>query len=228
MMVTFDVPLLSPAHFIHSARLNIKWKGWSMKQQVEPAGLTPAAPNCNQSHNFTSTPTASASPVSGPRTHSSPSSSTSFNTATASTPTAIPRANNTMSTRRPAVALRPMLYGDLSVVRDPDFLIPPILHNVYLPDHERIPHELHELVVSMLTHNRGYQYWLWTNARIEEFLLRYFPQYYVKYVKLPGLLHKSDFIRYFLLYYIGGVYADMDMRAHRRMDPLLKRYIFFQ
>ena len=121
------------------------------------------------------------------------------------------------------IILKPTIHGDLSVLSDPSFQIPPILHDVYLPDSEIIPKALQPLVVSMLRENKGYQYWLWTNRRIEQLLEKYFPQYHSKYHMLPGLLYKSDFIRYFLLYYVGGVYADMDMRAHRRLDPLLQR-----
>ena len=126
----------------------------------------------------------------------------------------------------PEIILKPTIHGDLSVLSDPSFQIPPILHDVYLPDNEIIPKALQPLVVSMLRENKGYQYWLWTNRRIEQFLKKYFPQYHSKYQKLPSFLYKSDFIRYFLLYYVGGVYADMDMRAYRRLDPLLQKYYF--
>lgn len=74
-----------------------------------------------------------------------------------------------------------------------------------------------------------YEYIMWDDAKIDEFIEDKFPQYVTFYYSLPFHIMQLDFARYCILYEYGGIYADMDYLCMRNFyDELRKKTIFVE
>lgn len=109
---------------------------------------------------------------------------------------------------------------------DESILIPKIIHQTYkdenIPSHWRAGRAKCQLL------NPDYEYILWTDEMIEEFIGREFPWFLptLKSYKYP--IQKADVIRYFVLWKYGGIYVDLDDTCQRNFDPLLKYPVFLR
>ena len=66
-----------------------------------------------------------------------------------------------------------------------------------------------------------YQYILWDDEDIKNFVKNEFPWYYDTWENLSPFIKKVDAVRYMWMYKIGGIYFDLDVVAYKRMDHLL-------
>jgi mannosyltransferase OCH1-like enzyme len=66
-----------------------------------------------------------------------------------------------------------------------------------------------------------YQYILWDDTDIENFVKQYFSYYYETWKNLHPFIKKVDAVRYMWMYLIGGIYFDLDVVGMKRMDDLL-------
>lgn len=60
--------------------------------------------------------------------------------------------------------------------------------------------------------------------QLDLFIKNYLPDYYSMYKNYPYPIQKCDIIRYILMYLIGGVYSDLDVRINININKLLNKY----
>lgn len=59
----------------------------------------------------------------------------------------------------------------------------------------------------------AHEHFLWTDADLEEFVQRDYPQLYLFYMGLPVPILRADLARYLLLNTFGGIYTDADTES---------------
>ena len=64
----------------------------------------------------------------------------------------------------------------------------------------------------------GYDYILWTDESIENFVHTHFSWYLPTWNRLDPFIKKIDCIRYMWMYVYGGIYADIDMKCLKSFD----------
>ena len=62
---------------------------------------------------------------------------------------------------------------------------------------------------------------LWTDASSREFIAQNYRWFLDTFDSYPYAIQRADAIRYFVLHHYGGIYIDLDIGCHRRLDPLL-------
>jgi mannosyltransferase OCH1-like enzyme len=61
-------------------------------------------------------------------------------------------------------------------------------------------------------------YILWTDDEIDDFMKQFFPSFYPLFRAYDRHIKRVDVFRYFVLYEIGGLYADMDYVCYRNFE----------
>ena len=77
---------------------------------------------------------------------------------------------------------------------------------------------------SWLTKNPTWTYMCWNEKRCKQLMKGIFPEHLEMYNSYPYHIQRCDAVRYFILYYFGGVYADMDYYCNRPFDEVLAKY----
>jgi SAM-dependent methyltransferase len=72
-------------------------------------------------------------------------------------------------------------------------------------------------------HNPSFERVLWDDDDNLSFITEKFPWFLETYQSYPREIYRADAIRYFFLYAIGGIYADMDVECLRPLDSLLSQ-----
>ena len=137
------------------------------------------------------------------------------NLATASTSTIVPL---------PPLSVKPTYRGSLAPTARSQYRIPPIIHQQLLAENALIPAQYRETVVSVVETHRHLDYWLWHTDQLLALVMERRPEMAALLARAPRRVHRSDILRYLTVYEEGGFYMDLDMRAHRAIDPLLRRY----
>jgi len=110
-------------------------------------------------------------------------------------------------------------YGNsnLSKVR-----IPRIIHQTY-KTHD-VPSIWNETVQSVIEKNLGdFKYRRWSHVEMDAFVKENEPEFYSSiYIKYPYDMQRIDSFRYVLMYYIGGIYIDMDNGCNRPFKELVQ------
>lgn len=70
-------------------------------------------------------------------------------------------------------------------------------------------------------HFPDYEYKFWNDVDIEAFMRTRFPSFYPSFMGFRYQIHRVDAFRYFLLYDVGGIYADMDYECVKPFSHLL-------
>jgi mannosyltransferase OCH1-like enzyme len=70
-------------------------------------------------------------------------------------------------------------------------------------------------------HHPDYEYILWDDADNRAFMADNFAWFLPTFDGYPKNINRADAVRYFFLYYYGGIYADMDFECLRPIDSLL-------
>jgi mannosyltransferase OCH1-like enzyme len=97
--------------------------------------------------------------------------------------------------------------------------IPKIIHQIY--ENPDIPEDLLQIAETWKQHHPGWEYRFWDRPAIERFLESVCPEYISLYRAFPFDVQRWDAIRYLILYYQGGLYADMDYECLEPLDALL-------
>lgn len=99
--------------------------------------------------------------------------------------------------------------------------IPRIIHQTYRT--KTIPSIWNETVQSVLKRNSGiFEYRQWSHEEMEAFVKEHEPKFYVEtYTKYPHDMQRIDSFRYVLMFYIGGIYIDMDNGCNRPFQDLI-------
>jgi len=100
--------------------------------------------------------------------------------------------------------------------------IPKIIHQIWSGIDGPLPTPFQILGETWQENYPDWQYELWDNERINEFILENYPQYWDIYNKYPYNIQRWDAIRYLILYKEGGMYVDFDYESIQPMDKLLE------
>lgn len=87
-------------------------------------------------------------------------------------------------------------------------MIPKIIHQTWKDD--KTPPELEYFVNKVKKLNPNWDYKLWTDELMLEFVEKEFHDFLNKYISFPKNIMRADAFRYLVMYKIGGVYLDLD------------------
>lgn len=99
--------------------------------------------------------------------------------------------------------------------------IPKIIHQTAPADTNKWPDEWKECQESWKKHFPDYQYRLWTDEDIDDFIKTSYPAFYDMFKSYDRHIKRVDAFRYFVLYEFGGIYADMDYLCLKNFEHLL-------
>jgi mannosyltransferase OCH1-like enzyme len=103
-------------------------------------------------------------------------------------------------------------------------MIPKIIHQTWKTT--TVPDQWKDAVKSCKEIN-DYQYILWTDEDMIQFVKKEFPHLYELYTSYKYDIQRCDAFRYLVLYKYGGIYLDMDIVCKKKLDDLLKHDIVF-
>lgn len=95
-------------------------------------------------------------------------------------------------------------------------MIPKIIHQTWKDD--KIPKELEIYVNQVKNLNPDWEYILWTDKDMLEFVKKEFQDFLETYNGYPKNVMRADAFRYLLMYRIGGVYLDLDYEVLKPFD----------
>lgn len=104
----------------------------------------------------------------------------------------------------------------LNISRENHF--PKIIHQTW-KTHD-IPEKWKENVASCRQLNPDYEYRIWSDADIVNFLSNHYPWFLESFYNYKYDISRADAIRYFMMYHYGGVYIDMDIKCHVPFDQI--------
>lgn len=98
-------------------------------------------------------------------------------------------------------------------------MIPKIIHQTWKT--KNIPEQWKHAVHSCKTVNKGFKYILWTHETMDQFVKKYYPDFYKIYKTYEYHIQRCDAFRYLVLYKYGGIYLDMDIICKKNLNDLL-------
>lgn len=87
-----------------------------------------------------------------------------------------------------------------------------------------LPTEYETWSKTIKQHNPGYEYVLWDDTDNRDFIKEEFEWFLPKYDSYQSEINRVDAVRYFVLYYFGGFYMDLDVECLASLDS----YVFGQ
>ena len=84
-----------------------------------------------------------------------------------------------------------------------------------------IPKKYDYDITSVKKINKDFKILFFSDNDIENFLKKYYPEYYLTYLKLPIIIQRIDFFRYVAIYHYGGFYYDLDMTGLYPLNELI-------
>lgn len=100
--------------------------------------------------------------------------------------------------------------------------IPHTIHQIWSGKHEPLPKHLAALGETWKYLHPDWEYRIWDEKQIVDFILKYFPQYKEMYDNYIYDVQRWDVIRYLILYQLGGVYVDFDYECLESIDTWLE------
>lgn len=113
--------------------------------------------------------------------------------------------------------LRPQPRDQVDVTK-----IPRIIHQMYKTT--TIPPHWQPSPEAWKRYHPDYQYIFWTDAKLRAFISDYAPWFLPTYDNYSEPIQRADVSRYFLLYFYGGIYADLDMEPLQSFEGLLRTF----
>ena len=101
--------------------------------------------------------------------------------------------------------------------------IPKIIHQIWSGVDGPMPDYFKTLGDTWKRDYPDWDYQLWDNARMNDFVRSYYPQYLDIYSRFPYNVQRWDAIRYLILHKIGGMYVDFDYESVRPLDSLINK-----
>lgn len=93
-------------------------------------------------------------------------------------------------------------------------MIPKIIHQIWFKP--PLPERYEKFRQTWIKHHPGWEYRLWTNANLPGMANRHI------FDQLTNYGGRADLLRYELLYWFGGWYADLDTECFQPIDALLE------
>lgn len=100
--------------------------------------------------------------------------------------------------------------------------IPKIIHQIWSGVDEPLPEEFRSLGETWKRDYPDWEYRLWDNKKMIEFVKSEYPEYWFVYQKYPFNVQRWDAIRYLILEKIGGLYVDFDYESLKPMCEILE------
>ena len=109
------------------------------------------------------------------------------------------------------------------LVPGPGDRIPHLIHHIYglWPGSGPLPWHCRSVLGSWRRHHPGWITVLWNRQQGETLVRESFPEVWPTYQQLARPAQRCDLLRYLILQRFGGVYADLDLRCHASVAPLL-------
>jgi hypothetical protein len=99
-------------------------------------------------------------------------------------------------------------------------MIPKIIHQTWFDNNKTLPIIFDKMIQESKKINQNYEFKLWTDANIEDFLSNNYKKLYEIYSKNILGVQKSDLARLAILHYYGGIYIDLDILLLKNLDDL--------
>lgn len=99
--------------------------------------------------------------------------------------------------------------------------IPKIIHQIWGGEKE-LPKSYQILSETWRRDYPDWQYEFWDDKRINEFVLKNYPEYYDQFLAFPHNMQRWDSVRYFIMEQIGGMYVDFDFQSIKPITPLIQ------
>jgi mannosyltransferase OCH1-like enzyme len=101
--------------------------------------------------------------------------------------------------------------------------IPKIIHQIWFQGADFIPKHLVTYQNSWKEKNPDYQYMFWDMNSIKDLIKQANVVWITEtYDNFPLMIQKIDFAKYIILYLVGGIYIDMDMKCLKPLNSLLE------
>ena len=99
--------------------------------------------------------------------------------------------------------------------------IPKIIHQVWSGSNGPLPEVLKEISQTWIKLHPKWEYQFWDKDRMDNFVKRYYPEFFSIYNGYIYDVQRWDVIRYLLLFKIGGVYVDFDYECLKSIEDLI-------
>lgn len=102
---------------------------------------------------------------------------------------------------------------------------PRIIHQIWFnfsgdPIDNNVPEKLRPLQQSWVDKHPTWRYVLWSRPKADEFLAQHFGWFLPVWQSYKSDIYRVDALRYFIMYWFGGAYIDIDAECHRPIDEL--------
>ena len=105
------------------------------------------------------------------------------------------------------------------------YMTPKIIHQIW--DGEPLSDFFLQLSETWKTHHPTWKYEFWDSDRIEAFVNNNYPHLAAIYFNFQYDMQRWDFIRYLILYKMGGMYVDFDYECLESFDNCLTKDKFY-
>ncbi|QDP51099.1 MAG: putative uncharacterized glycosyltransferase [Prokaryotic dsDNA virus sp.] len=108
-------------------------------------------------------------------------------------------------------------------------MIPKKIHQIYFDLHGK---DISEIPLFNESHSRiknlypDFEYKLWSEEECDELIKNNLPKEYDFYKSMRYDIQRIDYVRFVILYFLGGVYVDLDLIPIRRINDILDRPFF--
>jgi len=99
--------------------------------------------------------------------------------------------------------------------------IPKIIHQIWSGVDEPLPSYFKELGETWKRDYPTWEYIIWDNTMMNDFVKKYYPQHWDIYIKYPYNVQRWDAIRYLILDKLGGMYVDFDYESIEPMNKII-------
>lgn len=96
--------------------------------------------------------------------------------------------------------------------------MPKKIHQIWWQGEEKIPKKFKKWQLSWKKFHPNWEYNLWSNENMYEFVYLHEPEIFGYYSKWPLDASRGDAFRYIVLKHLGGVYVDMDIECLKPID----------
>lgn len=102
--------------------------------------------------------------------------------------------------------------------------IPKIIHQIWSDKYQPMPEVFRVLAQTWTEYHPDWEYRLWSEQDIDNFVREEYPLYYEFYTALPFDMQRWDAVRFLILKKIGGMHVDCDYECLENIEPLLTEY----
>jgi len=101
---------------------------------------------------------------------------------------------------------------------------PKIIHHVYIFPDKNVDKEIEKRIKNWKKMHKDYKFFFWDKKKSRDFIKDNYNWFLKLYDSYQYNIQRCDAIRYFILYYYGGIYTDNDLEPVKCLTPLLDKY----